>query len=105
MDKKQVQKELKIFAEKAKTDLKAERVILFGSHATGKSNDYSDVDVVVLSKIFSKVPFEKRLDILYPLVRDLESDFHPFGLTSSELTKASPASIFSEVRTTGKTIA
>lgn len=105
MDNKQIQKELKIFAVRAKRNLKAEKVILFGSYAAGKADGYSDVDVVVLSKIFAKIPFEKRLDILYPLVRDLTLDFHPFGLTPSELSKTSPVSILSEVRSTGRVIA
>lgn len=104
MGKKQVQKELKIFAARAKKNLKAEKVILFGSYATGKADGYSDVDVAVLSKIFAKVPFEKRLDILYPLIKDFELDFHPFGLTPLELTKTSPVSILSEIRSSGRVI-
>lgn len=105
MGKKQIQKELKIFAARAKKNLKAEKVILFGSHAVGKADDYSDVDVVVLSKVFAKIPFEKRLDVLYPLIRDLQLDFHPFGLTPSELSRASPVSILSEIKFTGKVVA
>ena len=104
MGKNQVQKELKIFAARAKKNLKAEKVILFGSYATGEANDYSDIDVAVLSKIFAKIPFEKRLDILYPLMKGLELDFHPFGLTPSELAKTSPVSVLSEIRTSGKVI-
>lgn len=105
MGKKQIQKELKIFASRAKKNLKADKVILFGSYAVGSANDYSDVDVVVLSQIFAKIPFEKRLDILYPLIKDLEFDFHPFGLTQSELAKTSPVSILSEISSTGRVIA
>lgn len=105
MGKKQVQKELKIFAKRAKENLQAEKVILFGSYASGKANQYSDVDVVVLSKIFAKIPFEKRLDVLYPLTRDLKIDFHPFGLTSSELARISPTAVLSEIKSTGRIIA
>jgi len=105
MGKKQIQKDLKIFAARAKKNLKAEKIILFGSYAVGKADDYSDVDVAVLSEIFAKIPFEKRLDLLYPFIKDLKFDFHPFGLTSSEFAKTSPASILSEIKSYGKVIA
>lgn len=105
MDKRKIKKSLKIFAQRAKKNLKAEKVILFGSFARGKANDYSDVDVVVLSNIFAKISQSERLDVLYPLTRGLSPDFHPFGFTSKEFNKNAHSTILSEVRSTGVVVA
>lgn len=104
MGKRKIQKIIKIFAERAKKDLKAEKVILFGSYARGQANEYSDIDLVVLSKIFEKIPQEERLDLLYPLTKGLFPDVHPFGFTSKEFNKVSAFSTLSEARRVGKVI-
>lgn len=104
MGQKKIQKALKIFAERAKKNLKAEKVILFGSFAMGKANSFSDVDVMVISKTFAKIPSEKRLDVLYPLTKGLIPDFHPFGLTPREFTRSGQATIISEIKSIGKEI-
>ena len=101
MGKRKIQKTIKIFAERAKKNLKAEKVILFGSYARGEANEYSDVDVIVLSKIFEKIPEEKRLDLLYPLTRGLFPDVHPFGFTSEEFNNISKTSTLFEARVSG----
>lgn len=104
MGKRQIQRSLKIFAQRAKERFKAEKVILFGSFARGKATDYSDVDVVVLSNIFTQISQNERLDLLYPLTRGLSPDFHPFGFTPSEFAHSSNLSILSEAKTAGKVI-
>ncbi|MBI3559002.1 nucleotidyltransferase domain-containing protein [Candidatus Gottesmanbacteria bacterium] len=104
MGKKQIQKSLRVFVKRAEKEVKAEKVILFGSVARGQTNDYSDVDVIVLSKMFAKIPQEKRLDFLYPLTAGLQPDFHPFGYTPSEFAKLSDLISISEAKKTGVVI-
>lgn len=41
-----------------------ERLVLFGSQATGKVHEASDIDVVVVSHDFEKKSFWDRVDIL-----------------------------------------
>ena len=74
MDKKAIQKTIKIFAQRAKRELQADKVVLFGSHARGQANLYSDIDLIVISEMFSKVPEEKRLDI-YPALERVQCCF------------------------------
>lgn len=104
MGKRKIQKVLKVFVQRAKKSLEAEKIILFGSYARGKANEYSDIDVIVLSKMFSKIPEEKRLDFLYPLTKGLFPDIHPFGYTSEEFNKVSAFSTLSEARSSGVVI-
>lgn len=104
MDKKHIQKTIAVFAHRAKKKFEAEKVILFGSYARGKANAYSDVDVIVLSKMFSSIPKEKRLDALYPLTSDLFPDVHPFGFTPREFARAKRTSTLFEIQKTGVTL-
>ena len=101
MGKKQIRKALEIFTARAKKELQAEQVILFGSYAKDAATEYSDVDVAVLSNVFSHIPQEERLDVLYPLTADLSPDFHPFGFTPEEFAKARKTSTLFEIKTNG----
>ena len=101
MGKKQIQKALKIFTERAKKKFNPEQIFLFGSYARGQANEYSDVDLIVISKIFAEIPQEKRLDVLYDLTKGLRPDFHVYGFTKNELEKASPLTSLSEVKKYG----
>jgi len=68
---KEIIKELK----KLKAKVKVEKMILFGSRARGDELLTSDVDVLVISKKYIKVPFKKRPDFFldsWKLPLDLE---------------------------------
>ncbi len=68
---KQVIKELKKLKKKYKLD----KLLLFGSRARGEELLTSDVDVIVISKTFSKIPFRDRPDkflMAWPMPVDLE---------------------------------
>lgn len=104
MDKKQIQNSLKIFKRRITHRFQPEKIILFGSYARGAANEYSDVDVVVVAKKFSTIPFSKRLDVVYPLIRDLSPDFHIFSYTPREYNTMSQLLTISEVKTSGVVI-
>ncbi|MBU4338554.1 nucleotidyltransferase domain-containing protein [Patescibacteria group bacterium] len=46
------------------SEIKVEGVFLFGSYATGKTREDSDVDLAVISPDFLKVNFIKRMEML-----------------------------------------
>lgn len=48
------------FAERLHTDLGAEHVFLFGSHATGRAAPDSDYDLIIVSRSFEPVPRVRR---------------------------------------------
>jgi hypothetical protein len=104
MGKKQVNESIKIFIERAKKNFNPQKIILFGSFAKGKTSEYSDVDLVILSDKFKNIPQEKRLDYLYDLIKDLYPDFHVFGFTSSEFENASRLTTIEEIKKYGKLI-
>lgn len=48
-------------------EYKPERIILFGSHARGEADEYSDLDIVVIKETEER--FLDRLKTIYELVR------------------------------------
>lgn len=101
MDKKTIQSALTTFTERMQKKYRADRVILFGSYARGEATEYSDVDVLVVSSFFQRIPQSNRLDVLYDDIRDLTPDFNVFGLTPSEYKNLSPLVSISEAKTDG----
>lgn len=83
---------------------KAQRVILFGSHARGEATEQSDVDLLIIAE--SDLPRFKRSRKLYKLLKP-----HPFGMdlvvyTPEEIEKGkrSKVSFVSTVLQEGKTL-
>lgn len=101
MGKRRIQKSLNIFTSRVKKVFRPKNVILFGSYAFGEATDYSDVDILVVAEKLADIPYEKRLDLLYELTRDLQPDFHVYGLTPEEYTSTSPLTIIEEIKRHG----
>jgi hypothetical protein len=55
------------FASRLQERYRVRRLILFGSRAEGRADQWSDYDFVVVSPDFQGVPFLKRLPDLYEL--------------------------------------
>jgi len=51
---------LQRFADRLRTNLGAEHVYLFGSHATGRAAPDSDYDLIIVSRSFEAVPRIRR---------------------------------------------
>jgi hypothetical protein len=58
---------VEVFASRLGKRYRIRRLILFGSRAEGRADDWSDYDFVVVSPEFEGVPFIKRLPDLYQL--------------------------------------
>ena len=82
---------IKIVAERMGLAADAERVVLFGSHARGEAQEFSDVDLLVIAE--SDLPRFKRSRELYKLIRP-----YPFAMdivvyTPAEIKKGERASV------------
>ncbi|HHW40165.1 MAG TPA: nucleotidyltransferase domain-containing protein [Syntrophomonadaceae bacterium] len=69
-----------------------ERIILFGSHASGTPSEYSDIDLVVISRDFCTLTFEKRCAILGEAVAETMEPIEPLAYTPEEFEKLPPLS-------------
>lgn len=107
MDRKKIDRVIKIYLAELSKKIKVEKVILFGSAATGKLSQNSDIDLLVLSSSFAKMKTDRRFDLLYtsrtnPVTQNVAMDI--FGLTPKEYRQASLLSIVGEIKETGKEI-
>jgi predicted nucleotidyltransferase len=85
--KREMNKRLHTIGNKIKRDYRAERVILFGSHARGDATEDSDVDLLVVAP--TKERFFERMASVRRLIRDLRDGLavSPIVLTPGELEK------------------
>lgn len=86
MDKETYQRLQKI-SERLKKEYHAEKVVLFGSYATGEYTQDSDVDILVIAP--TKERFFKRMASVKRLIRDLRNGLPvaPIVLTPEEVEK------------------
>lgn len=86
---------------KVTTKIKIDKAILFGSYALGKAKKDSDVDLIVVSKDFSKMDGDERLKILYRLSVGFPYNLHVYGITPEEFDDASSLTTLGEAKKTG----
>ncbi len=80
MDKKAVLEIISAFRKALESrGIRAEKLILFGSYATGQYREDSDIDVVVISRDFKNKSYWERIDILSGAIYDI---FEPIEATA-----------------------
>ena len=84
---REMNRRLRRIGKKIKQEYRAERVILFGSHARGDATEDSDVDLLVVAP--TKERFFERMASVRRLIRDLRDGLpvSPIVLTPGELEK------------------
>ena len=65
MGKEEIIKIIKDFINKAEEEIIIDKVILFGSQATGKTHKNSDIDLIVVSEYFENMSSIQRAAKLY----------------------------------------
>ena len=68
-------------------NVKVEKLILFGSFATGANREGSDIDVVVISKDFAGKDYWQRTDILSQAIYEVFEPIEAVALTPDEWEK------------------
>ena len=84
---KDIDARLKKISKRLKKEYHAQKVILFGSYATGKATKDSDVDLFIIAS--TKERFFERMATVKRLIRDLRNGFpvSPIILTPEEVEK------------------
>jgi uncharacterized protein len=81
-----------------------ERVILFGSYAAGHAQEWSDIDIAVISPRFDALSLFERYEQLGLANRELQAPLDVVGLSPSQVTHCEPGSFLAEILRTGVTI-
>ena len=64
--------------------IRPQKVILYGSHATGAATADSDIDLVVISSDFSGKGFWERVDLLSDVIYEIFAPLDAVALTPDE---------------------
>ena len=85
MDKKAVIEIVDRFRRKIEEQgIKPQKVILYGSHATGMPAAESDIDVVIISEDFGGKSFWERVDVLSEAIYDLSAPIEAVAMSPDE---------------------
>lgn len=69
------------YVRQLQADIKVEKVILFGSHARGQANEWSDIDIAVISDDLKGLDQFQRVELISPARRECNSSLEPLGYT------------------------
>jgi len=78
--------------------------IVFRSHATGRSNPWSDIDVLVVSPLFDAPRNRRDVDLLWRLAARSDSRIEPIPCGERQWDADSSSAIVEIARREGKTI-
>jgi len=78
--------------------------IVFGSHATGRSNPLSDIDVLVVSPLFDAPRNRRDVDLLWRLAARFDSRIEPILCGERQWDEDSSSSIVEIARREGEPI-
>lgn len=100
MDQTAVNQNLKTYLTKLSKFVSIDEALLFGSYATGTAQGDSDIDLLVISRDFSKYDPDTRMKIIYRASAGFPYDLHAFGVTPDEYATASPLTTLGAIRST-----
>ena len=78
-----------------------ERVILFGSHASGHADEWSDIDIAVVSPKFDTLSLLERYEQLGLANRHLHAPLDVVGFSATQVAGCEPESFLAEILRTG----
>jgi len=100
MSKTQVKNIVKKYADKLKTEgYPFSAIYLFGSHAQGNANKWSDIDIAVISDKLKKNWWKNEI-LLSHLSLDVDLRIEPHGFTKKDFKKEYDPMIY-EIKKTG----
>jgi len=84
VDKKYALEAIKSFTSELRKQIRIEKLILFGSYASGAQREDSDIDIVIISPDFEKMDFMDRLELLGRTKAVVFEPIDAMGLTPEE---------------------
>ena len=85
--------------------IKAEKIILYGSYASGRPHAGSDIDLVVISPDLDQMHPLKKLELLSLATAKVEAPIEALGYSPKDIEDKGQDSIFWDIVTkTGKTV-
>jgi predicted nucleotidyltransferase len=84
--------------------IRVDQAFLFGSHARGEADEWSDVDLAVISPDFARMSHQKIMDLLVDvgLTVDPSVEIRPY--TPQDLKQARPTNFLGYILAQGKVV-
>ncbi|HEX8947586.1 MAG TPA: nucleotidyltransferase domain-containing protein [Dissulfurispiraceae bacterium] len=101
MVKKAVLKKVQEFVrELRRNKIKVSRAILYGSQATGKAHEYSDIDVAIVSPSFGKDRYEEGA-MLFEIAGKIDPLIEPVPISTQSYKNDTWVPLIYEIRKNG----
>jgi predicted nucleotidyltransferase len=84
--------------------IRVDRVILYGSYASGHPHNWSDIDLAVISRDFAKKTLWHRQGVLGHVLKDSDTMIEALGYSVAEYTHAQKQTFLGEIKRTGKVV-
>jgi predicted nucleotidyltransferase len=78
--------------------------VLFGSYATGKMHEWSDIDLLVVSPRFDKKVKRADIDLLWHVAADVDSRIEPIAIGEQQYKDSNSSYIIEIARREGQII-
>ncbi|MFA6185718.1 MAG: nucleotidyltransferase domain-containing protein [Phycisphaerae bacterium] len=78
--------------------------VIFGSYATGRANQYSDIDLVVVSSDFDKIITRDSINKLWQIAARIDSRIEPIPCGWLQWQNDRSSAIIEIARTEGQTV-
>ncbi|MBZ0159422.1 MAG: nucleotidyltransferase domain-containing protein [bacterium] len=80
------------------------QAVLFGSHARGEADAWSDVDLAVISPDFARMSHRQVMDLLVETVLETDPSVEIRPYTPSDLREARPTNFLGHILAEGKVV-
>lgn len=84
--------------------VRVQQAILFGSHARGAADEWSDVDLAVVSSDFARMSHQQVIDLLVEVALAVDPRVEIRAYTPRDLRGARPTNFLGHVLATGKVV-
>ena len=78
--------------------------IVFGSYATGRMHEWSDIDLLVISPRFDKKLKRKDIDVLWHVAADVDSRIEPIAVGEKQYKENDSSFIIAIARREGQIV-
>lgn len=100
----EVEKRVSEFVALLSKAARVETVILYGSYVNGSPDEWSDIDIAVISPDFEGLAMWERQRIISRATVDRDASLAPIGYSSSEYHDPGPHPFLREIIRTGRVV-
>ena len=84
--------------------IRVDQAVLFGSHARGEADEWSDVDLAVISPDFARMSHRKVMDLLIEVALAVDPSVEIRPYTPKDLKEARPTNFLGYILSEGKLV-